>query len=31
MSDEQLRSIYDYVLAIPEPPAAADIPALRDL
>ncbi len=31
MSDEQLRAIYDYVAAIPEPPGIDDIPALRDL
>jgi len=31
MSDAQLRAIYDYMQAIPEPPAVEDIPALRNL
>ena len=31
LSDAQLQAIYDYMRAIPEPPAVEDIPALRDL
>ena len=31
MSDSQLKSIYDYVRSIPEPPAVEDIPALQNL
>lgn len=30
LSDAELRSIYEYVLSIPAPPALEDIPALRD-
>jgi len=30
LSDEALRSIYDFVRSIPEPPPLEDIPALRD-
>ena len=30
LSDKKLRSIYDYVRSIPEPPALEDIPVLRD-
>jgi mono/diheme cytochrome c family protein len=31
LSDAQLRRIYDFVRAVPEPPAVEDIPELRDL
>lgn len=31
LSDSQIREIYDFISAIPEPPAVEDIPVLRDL
>lgn len=31
LSNEQLKSIYDYVSSLPEPPSLEDIPVLRDL
>jgi mono/diheme cytochrome c family protein len=30
LGDEALRRIFEYVRAIPEPPALEDVPALRD-
>lgn len=31
LSDDELRSIYEYLRSIPEPPPIEDIPALNDL
>jgi mono/diheme cytochrome c family protein len=30
LTEEDLRSIYEYVRSIPEPPSVADLPALQD-